>query len=464
MRLDGYTFAGTKLRFEKDKEQRAKELPPAATITKADDAEKTAVLKQVLLQRYEPEKRLLRLDNLVSDIQLNKVGTWDPTATRTRDTDFFQGLMRVCQSEDFTSREEKAEKIQSVTLANNGLITIAPIAQLASVFPDIYALDISNNKLKDLKALEAWRGKFKRLRHLVISPNPIEQEEPNYESTITRWFPSLQILNSNKVIANEQNTRDLPKDSLPLQTIKDNFRDEGGIAENVIRDMIMGMDRDRTTFAQSYYDNDSVFSVSFNASAPRLDDNSSSSSKKPTPWDPYLKSSRNLKKVVRLPQRIERMARGVHEISRALEILPPTRHPDLVNENNKYSFNCTPIPGIPDPSGYIQGGVGGLKIDIFGQFDELDAKQGVKLATRSFSRAIILGPGKGGNKLRILNDCLMLRAEGGYDAFNNPEAKKMPESLPLMAAENSGFPVTDATGGRRRSRGCWSGSLANLRG
>ena len=396
----------------------------------ADAVEKTEIFKAVLADRYDAETKTLKLNDLGSDIRLNKIGTWDPSATRRKGTDFFQGLMRLCQNE---SREIKAEKIKRITLANNELTNVTPIIDLATAFPDIHGLDLSNNKFKDLKALEAFRWKFKHLDWLFLSPNPIELEEPDYEQTIVHWFPTLRVLNTTVVRNNEAAADAAAKDGLPLTTIKDSFHDEGGIAESAIKQLISNMDADRSTLARSLYDDESTFSFSYNASAPRLETTQSTS------WEPYLKQSRNLKKVTNLEPRIRRMAKGISEIESALKILPPTRHPDLVNDSLRYSFDCTPIPSVPDPLGRIESGVGGFKVDVHGQFEELDLRTGHRNATRSFDRVFILGPGVGENQLRIVSDILILRAEGGYEAFN-PGNKTMPE-LPMVTA-NFGFPTS----------------------
>ncbi|KAL8723228.1 MAG: hypothetical protein Q9225_000418 [Loekoesia sp. 1 TL-2023] len=418
--------AGHRFRDTQDSSQ-------TSAIAAIDPVERLERYKAILFDRYDAENKLLKLDRLGSDIRLREIGTFDPTATRRKNTDFFQGLMRLCESETiFPSRAKKAEQVESISLTNNDLTSLAPVLEVVKAFPDIRNLDLSNNKFKDLRALDLFRWKFKRLDWLVISPNPIDLEDPEYEHTITSWFPSLRTLNTTKVRTDEAAASAVPKDGLPLATIKDNFQDEAGIAESAIKDLIMGTDNDRSTLARSLYDNESTFSLSYNPSAPRLDTAQSTS------WEPHLKQSRNLKKVFQLEPRIRRMAKGISEIESALKILPPTRHPNLVNESLRYSFDCTPIPGVPDPQGRIESGVGGFKVDVRGSFDEFDRTTGLKNATRSFDRVFILGPGIGENQLRIVSDILILRAEGGYEAFN-PEAKAMPD-LP-MVTKNFGFPT-----------------------
>ena len=434
LKSDGQQFHGVTLSVQRADRQSGDTIQCSKPLT-IDPVEKIEKFKMILSDRYDAGTKVLKLERLGEDIRLLQLGTWDSTATRRKNTDFFQGLMRLCESDTiFPSRAIKAEQVESVSLAHNDLTNLIPVLEIVKAFPDIRNLDLSHNKFKDLRALELLKWKFRRLDWLIISPNPIELEDTEYEHTITTWFPSLRTLNATKVRTDEAAASAVPKDGLPLAAIKDNFQDEAGIAESAVKDLLMGMDSDRESIARSLYDPDSTFSTAYNPSAPRLE------TTQPTSWEPYLKQSRNLKKVSQLEPRIRRMAKGIEEIGNALKILPPTRHPDLINERGKCSFDCQAIPGVPDPNGRIEAGVGGLKVDVRGSFEELDRNTGVRHAIRSFERVFILGPGKGENQLRIVNDILILRAYGGYEAFN-PESKAMPE-LP-MVTKNFGFPPND---------------------
>ncbi|KAL8763544.1 MAG: hypothetical protein Q9184_000670 [Pyrenodesmia sp. 2 TL-2023] len=398
--------------------------PAAPAIT---PAQRTQLYRDVLSNRYNEKDKILTLDGLHEDWRLQVAGSWDPTGTRHSHTDVFPGLMRVLE-ESFSSRAEKEERVQGVSLMNNRLTTFGPVFELAKTFPDLRGLDLSNNNIKDLKSLDTIKYRFRRLERLIISPNPIDVEDPEYHETVKGWFKTLIFLNEDRVRSDEAAanaaSQSAPIAEIPLATIKDNFQDEAGIAESAVKELIMGTDNDRPTLVRSLYDNESTFSISYNPSAPRLD------TAKAVSWEPHLKQSRNLKKVFQLDPRIKRLATGISEIESALKILPPTRHPDLINDSPKYSFDCTPIPNVPDPYDRLESGVGGLKVDVHGSFEEYDRNTGLQTAIRSFDRCFILGPGLGENKLRIVSDILTLRAHGGYEAFN-PETKCMPD-LPMV--------------------------------
>ncbi|KAL8781377.1 MAG: hypothetical protein Q9213_006032 [Squamulea squamosa] len=390
---------------------------------------KGEAFKAVLRHRYDPGNKLLNLDRLADDPRLQGTGTWDPSATRPKRTDFFSGLMRLCESESvFANRAVKAEQVQGISLTNNGLTNVGPVLDLARAFPDLRNLDLSNNRFEDLRALEPFRHKFKHLEWLILSPNPVEIQA----DTIVKWFPSLRTLNDTQVNTEIATANPTATIDLPFVTTKDNFQDQGGIAESVIRDLLLGTGNNRATLVAKLYDDDSTFSLSYNPSAPRLESTQSTS------WEPYIKQSRNLKKVAGLGPRITRLAKGIDKIQEAFKSIPPTKHPDLVGESSRYSFDCIPIPGVPDPHKGSACGVGGLKVDVHGSFDELDHTTGLKDATRSFDRVFILGPGKGQQPLRIISDILILRADGGHDAFN-PEATAR-STLPTGSG-NVAFPT-----------------------
>jgi len=163
-------------------------------------------------------------------------------------------------------------------------------------------------------------------------------------------------------------------------------------------------DADRNTLASTFYDNESLHTISINISAPRLDQ------QKPPAWSSYIKHSRNLIRVTQLPARTSREYHGVEVIKSFWATIPSTRHPDLSTETAKYLIDCHPIPGLADPSGQNALGVDGLMLMVHGEFEERDLSS-PQTAVRSFSRTFILGPGQPGQlPIRVVSDALMLRA------------------------------------------------------
>lgn len=404
---------------------------PAAPALTHEQRDK--LYRDVLNDRYNQNDKFLKLDGLHENVILQLAGSWDPNATQLGDTGIFPTLMRVI-GESFPSRAEKEQWVDAVSLANNRLTTFKPVFELARTFPGLRRLDISNNNIKDLKSLESIRYRFRHLDILIISPNPIDLEDPEYMDVIKIWFPTLRKLNSDRVRSDEAAASAAPQSAsetkLPLATIKDNPQDEGGIAKSGVEEPITGTDNDRPSLARSVHDKESNFSNSYNPTSPRLDTAEAVSS------EPHLKQNPNLEKDFKLEPRIWKMVAGIDEISNALKVAPPPRNPDLVNGTPKSSFNCAAIRKVPDPHDRLESGVGGFKVDVSGSFGEYHRNTGAPNATRSFERCFILGPGKGESTLRIVSDTLTLRADGGYEIFN-PEAKCMPEQ-PIVT-KNFGF-------------------------
>ncbi|KAL8666707.1 MAG: hypothetical protein Q9202_001245 [Teloschistes flavicans] len=415
LKSDGLSFRGTHLSVRRAHHHQDKDehTPNTTEIESAQDLQK---LTGVLADREDTRTKILTLERLDEDARLGTLGAPISNTITTTQATPFQRLMRLCESGSiFRSRADKVERIESISLTNNGLLDVSHILELAKAFPDIRNLDLSQNEFRELKALELFRGKFKRLDWLILSPNPIESWNPNYIQTVVEWFPSLRRLNQTQIRSDEAAAAAVAAatakdDALPMTTLKDNFQDQDHIAENAIRQLINGMDKDRGSLARTLYDDESTFSLSYNPSPPLLLTAQSAS------WEPHLHQDRNLQNVSQLGPRIQRMAKGIKAIEEALKLLPPTRHADLVTESNKYSFDCTPVPGIPDPKVQNASGVLGFKVDIRGSFDEINNTTN-KFVTRSFDRVLILGPGAKAGTVRIVSDMLMLRAEGGHEAL-----------------------------------------------
>lgn len=356
------------------------------------------------------------MSKLRNDPQLVNIGMFNTTS---RESKFFPALMKICDS-IFTTAHEKEEAIVSVSLANNALPNIASITSLSQTFPGLKNLDLSNNQVKNLNALEGWRWKFRKLDHLVLTGNPIETEEPHYKDDIVKWYPTLRTLNTTQIRSTEE-ISPVAKGRLPLLTLGPSFRDEASISETFIRQFFPAYDADRTALANGYYDAQSTFSLSINTSAPRALEGTT---QKVASWDQYIKRSRNLTKLTHTSAQMSRMYTGTESIRDAFTTLPATRHPDLLGEPQKWCIECHTIPGLQDPTGQSVSGVGGLIVMVHGEFSEVDVSNKQTTAMRSFDRTFILGPGGGVGGIRVASDICVLRAHGGNDAWKpeEPEA------------------------------------------
>ena len=425
LRLNTFTFAGAALTIEErpgNAEQHNNRLNSETTPATQDLVGK---MKAMLNRRYNPNLKLLDLSFLATDPEFSDTGTFSANA---RESKFFPALMKVCDT-IFSSAHQKREAVSSVTLANNALTSVVSVTALSQTFPEIKNLDLSNNQLKDLRAIEGWRWKFRHLDHLVLTGNPLETAVPTYQDEILKWYPTLRLLNTIQVRSDDAIST-AAKGKLPIPILTASFRDEATIGETFLKDFFPAFDTDRTALAKGYYDAQSTFSLSVNTSAPRAPDDQHLS----LSWDSYIKRSRNLTKISHLPAKVSRTFTGTESIRDFWLTLPSSRHPDLLSETQKWCIECHSIPGLPDPTGQSASGVGGLIVMVHGQYEELDTLKGRVAVVRSFDRTFVLGPGEGIGGIRVVNDILVLRAYGGSSAWEPQGGEALPPPAPQPSA------------------------------
>ncbi|KAI9885205.1 MAG: hypothetical protein M1823_003008 [Watsoniomyces obsoletus] len=429
LRLNTFQFAGTTLHITRYLDSGKKETAVTGPTPPSQAAQETRQrLMDALSRRYDPGLKLLNLSSLGKDPTLLEMGTFDSTSTTSK---LFPALMVICDQR-FTDAQQKRDAIQSVSLADNELRNISIVHTLAHTFPDLKNLDLSNNKLEHMSSLNGWRGKFRHLDHLVVTGNPIERMNPGYKDDLLRWYPSLRLLNGVQVRTDQEvaelvearNKAARGKTALPIAPPV--FDDEAQVAENFLKEFLMGFDGNREVLIERYYDEQSTFSFSINTSAPRAlnqggsgtgDQGGAGGGMQMQKWDAHIKRSRNLMRVNHLPARVSRSHTGPTSIRQCWAALPVTRHPNLFTEPHKWLIECHAVPGLPDPTRQFPAGVGGLMVMVHGEFDEMDVSTGQAIVKRSFDRTFVLGPGKGPSGIRVLSDLLTFRAYGGFEAW-----------------------------------------------
>ena len=415
MRLDSFQFAGVPLAIQMW-------LARPEPISE-DGVQLLDKITAMIERRYNKDLKFLDLSALGNEAEFAVGGMFDTTARQTK---FFLALMKVCDTH-FATPEQKRETVVSVSLANNALPNVTPVTILSQTFPDVKNLDLSNNNLTDLQALQAWRWKFRSLEHLILAGNPIEAEVPSYQEEMTKWYPKLHTLNSTRVRSEEEIAAP-SKSVIPIPILSPSFRDEASVGHNFVTEFFSTYDRDRNSLVKGYYDSESTFSLSVNVSAPRSQD----SQTKAQNWEQYIKKSRNLTKITTLPARMARIYKGIEKIRDSWLTLPTTTHPNIVAEPEKWNIECHSIPGLPDPTGQSPSGVGGLMVMVHGEFKEFDVSTGNTTNHRSFDRTFVLGPGGGIGGVRVLNDVLVLRAYGGHDAWKPTDEDNNVSSVPSV--------------------------------
>ncbi|USW54841.1 Putative TAP (TAP-C) domain, UBA-like superfamily, nuclear transport factor 2 [Septoria linicola] len=422
-RMDGYEWAGAKLSIKRVGGAGQDSNQPSS------GAEETkAMLRGVLERRWNPETKFLDLSALGTDAELQATGIFGTSSTTAK---FFPALMKVLDL-SFNSTKERDEAIEAVSLANNDLEDLKIVSPLSQSLPNLINLDLSNNKIATLASLKSWQHRFKKLQHLIVSGNPIEQNEPNAAPELIRWYKNLRLLNNVQVrtdedIKNQNNVTNIP---FPIRT--PHFQDENGIVEGFIRNWFAGFDTDRPALARMYYDEHSEFSYALNTHAPRdpLDTEKTQSQE----WASWIQGSRNLKRLTQLPARQKRLLRGTQATIDAFAGLPKTQHPDLATEPQKWMIEAHLQPGIPDPINNTPGGVDGFFMSIHGEFTEPESGK-----KRSCDHAIYIGPG-GSTGVRVVSHMITVRAYGGTQAFQATAGPQTPPQPAADAATTDGLP------------------------
>ncbi|KAK7563915.1 hypothetical protein BKA81DRAFT_405634 [Phyllosticta paracitricarpa] len=195
-RLDGWIFAGKPIKITPAEDKDSPEQDQPGT----NSSELMAVFLKVLARRYSTENKLLDLSAIGQDPDLVELGIFNTASTTSK---CFPALMKTLDKQ-FKTATEKREAIQSIVLQNNQLSDLKVISSLAATLPDLLNLDLSSNNISQLADLDPLKRKLRRLDHLILLPNPIEQAVPNWHEEVTRWFPTLRLLNGVQVRSDEE--------------------------------------------------------------------------------------------------------------------------------------------------------------------------------------------------------------------------------------------------------------------
>ncbi|KAI5867102.1 NTF2-like protein [Durotheca rogersii] len=397
LKLNGFGFAGSVLAITESPHTLVSGGEAAMSSNALEIKEQ---LRSVLSVRYDVGAKLLNLSALGEDTVLNQMGVFHGQSTPEK---LFRALMAVCDGL-FKTSQEKRDAVVSISLSNNNIDDVLQIMALTETFPDLVNLDLSHNHFKDLKGLQKWRYRLGSLQALLLNGNPIETLNPNYKADITAWFPKLQNLSGTLVRTPEQvAAEEAASRPTPIPQHGADFRDINCVGEGFLGEFLTMYDTDRHGLAAKYYDDQSSFSISVNSQSPHPPDI------QPPGWGAYIKFSRNHTKITHTQPRIQRLFSGTNLIQSVWQQLPPTRHPNLTAELDKYIIDCHPIHGLSDPTRPGPSSVDGMVITMHGEFQDQEPGT-LKTARRSFSRTFVLGPGvPSRNPIRVISDTLVVR-------------------------------------------------------
>jgi nuclear RNA export factor len=389
LRLDGYTFAGVNLSIQQEGDGKSHGTDTSTSAQGSNTSDVKSKMLGMLASRYDFDKLLLDLSALGADPTMIDLKAFETKALAEKT---FKALLRLV-SMRFDTKDAKEAAIQAVSLANNGIIDVKEVFDLARDLPRLRRLDLSNNSLQDFSGLSKWRHEFRRLEELYLVGNPVTNL-PNYPKQIIEWFPSLQILDGQPVRTPEEAANALKEwFPQPIPALPSNLRDGGNnVASAFLSTFFPAYDSDRPGLLRQFYDDESVFSL---VAEPEKDS------------APYQTFSRNLEKFGSRDSAIhQRLFTGVNLISELWSRLPPTHHPNLTEEP-LWKIDCHTFQNLADPLG--MGSAAGLIINVRSRFEELDPATQTTI-TRQFHRCFILGPSKPGapHPFRVVSDQLVV--------------------------------------------------------
>ncbi|KAK9471033.1 uncharacterized protein V1510DRAFT_235817 [Dipodascopsis tothii] len=405
LKWTGIRFAGDSLTFSVAGDNGAGTAPVGGSGGLSSNAESTiTVLRKFLESRYSAENQLLNLTSMASDGYLQANGMFSSLTTSSK---MFPAMMKVA------SMDLKA--VESVSLASNQLDDVASVTTLSQTYPHLKNLSLADNNLTQWRNLDPFRGKFREIRELIMTGNPITSL-PNYQSEMLRRFPSLKILDGVVVESidlgcasasfnNSSNSFAVNIQKLPIATLAGFF--ETDEIQNIVMDFLGKFlhvyDNDRSQL-QPLYDNLSQFSLAVNTTAARVSSGVQN-------WSAYIPLSRNLTRISSPAARVARVAVGERAILELMQRVPATRH-DL-SDPQKFAIEALTVHGLR-----AQGDTG-IMLVVHGEFEEVPSggTPNQQSMRRSFDRTILLLPVAETRSMLVVSDMLTIRAWAGAKAW-----------------------------------------------
>lgn len=148
----------------------------------------SAVLEQVIRQRYDPNAKLLDLSALAMDPLIQGADLQSASAEKV-----FQALFITLERSVFETREKRAEMIESVSFKNNSLNTVKEIIGAGTTFYSAKNLDLSDNNFKNITDLTWWKNRFPGLEQIILAGNPVDS--PETKEAVRKWYRKLKTYN-----------------------------------------------------------------------------------------------------------------------------------------------------------------------------------------------------------------------------------------------------------------------------
>lgn len=366
-----------------------------------EDSPTVKLLKSFLYRRYDPQLKMLNLGSLHTDVELVQKGLFSSMTTQSK---MFPALMKIAS-------KEPQLIVESVNLSDNSLKDINGITTLAQSFPNLKNLCLANNQIARYKSMDAWKNKFKELRELLMTNNPVTNER-TYKSEMLRIFPKLVMLD-NEVVRDVQNMDSIFSFPVKIQPFFFENNELGQSSTDFVTNFLNIWDSDRSQLLQLYTPQ-SQFSVASDASVPPA---SVEDSDQNPAFGNYLTSSRNITRISTEASIQQKLATGPEAINGLFNTIPMSKH-YLQEKPTDYSMES-----------FTYNQINGFIITLHGFFEEtakpLSASNTVnksrprrfnhgsnssgdkRLSKKSFDRSWVIVPM--GNGVVIASDMLTVR-------------------------------------------------------
>lgn len=325
-------FAGRTLRFTQLKEANG-----------AGTSKTIELLRNVILQRYDAQNKMLNLSNLFNDPILLQNGLLNSIATKTR---AFPALLKVAS-------EEISIVIESINLADNKLKDITLLSTLPQYFPHLRNLCLANNQLNRTQLLDSWRNKFLNLQELLMINNSMVKYY-NYRNEILKIFPKLVMLD-NVMVRDSDKLNKIYRFPFKLQQFLFENNSIGSMATEFITNYLNIWDSNNRSQLINLYTPETQFSLVVDSNIPsssvaRADTNPS--------FGYYIANSRNRLRITHENTLQQRLAKGPQQIMDLFNKLPLSKH------------NLVEIPLDYKMESIVYSAVNGFLLILHGCFEE----------------------------------------------------------------------------------------------
>ncbi|KAJ2726394.1 nuclear mRNA export, poly(A)+RNA binding protein [Coemansia sp. D1744] len=418
LKLSGIRFYGEKLSFQIKPHPVKFGTGTGSCSGSSDSASIRDRLIALLQTRADPQGSALDLSGLAHDPIIQSMG-----AGSLQDSKLFEAIL-VLAAQLYTN-------VITINLANNGLSSLRPVANLGMHFPKLRNLSLMNNMISDFRELNCLsesgsKVPLSNLSELILQGNPASEAElrqPNggasYVEKVQQRFPTVSRLDMNPVTPRAEPGQETSGPSaqpvsrkLPFPTAQ-SFSEDAAVNELAVA-FLAGFfklyDENRSGLSD-IYDSAAAFSLMVDTTHPTSEfARTNPDSQKRVDLTTYIRISRNLTRVKSQARRIQALVVGKAAVMQTIAQLPTTQHP--VQDDKRFSFDAWRV----DVADSAQQAV---VLAVHGEFTEQPSQN-----VLSFDRTFVLVPAPPGSPAAaigspcvVTNDQLTLRRYNGFHSW-----------------------------------------------